>query len=72
MVSSSTTADPRRGFVAVRVKQQYPAGAAGARGIMAVVRPTAADKASSFIVVLWRCETMWAKWIYMRNMVLLW
>jgi len=62
-----------RGFAAVRLKQQYPAGAAGARGIMAVARPTAADKASSFIVArLWRCETVWVEWIYMRNKVLLW
>jgi hypothetical protein len=50
MVSSPTTADPRRGFNAVRLKQQYPGGAAGARGIMAVARPTAEDKRSSFIV----------------------
>jgi hypothetical protein len=39
---------------------------------MAVARPTAAEKASSFIVApLWRCETLWVEWIYMRNKALL-
>lgn len=40
MVSSSTMSEPSVGLAAVRVKQQYPGGAEGARGMRAVARPT--------------------------------